>query len=194
MQGENTPEGVKFSTKPNIGNPIPPPPATARHYGIDEGSSIPRMFRSTLQHILADGNTFFNTTTFPLGAVVQPFAELSEYEAPVPLAKQGGESLLRCSRCGAYVNPGFMFIEGGTKFKCNLCEGFSPVPSQPSDGVEKPELTFGTYDFNAPASLGGKKTVGHNILLVLECTPNAINFGKDTDILNRIDTTSHRFS
>ncbi len=32
------------------------------------------------------------------------------------------EGPLRCTRCKAYVNPFFTFIEGGAKFVCNICE------------------------------------------------------------------------
>ena len=182
--GENTIQGIRYSSKQSVANPIPPPSATTRHYTIDEGSSIPRMFRSSLQYILADGTPFLNTSMFPFGAMLQPFAELSEFEMPVPMSRHGGEDLLRCTRCGAYVNPGFVFSDGGTKIKCNICEGYSPVSTQSfiqggssSDGVERPELILGTYDFTAPTGLAGKKITGHNILLVIECTQNAISFG-----------------
>ncbi len=171
-----------------MGNPVPPPAVNARHYAIDEGNSIPRMFRCSLQYMLADSTTFLNTTMFPLGVSTQPFAELSEYEAPVPQSKHGGEELLRCTRCGAYVNPGFAFMEGGTKIKCNMCDGYSPVPAAlipggfgaGGDGTGRPEVSLGTYDFVAPAALAGKKISGHNVLLVIECTQNAISLGMKT--------------
>ncbi len=188
--GENTPQGVKYTTKVQAANPVPPPTAITRHFAVDEGNSIPRLFRCSLQYILADGTTFLNTSMFPFGAVTQPFAELSEYEVPIPLSKHGGEDLLRCTRCGAYVNPGFTFLDGGTKIKCNICEGLSPIASQTllqggmsSDGAGRPELTLGTYEFLAPAGLAGKKVVGNNILLLIECTQNAISFGLTQQVI-----------
>ena len=181
---ENTIQGIRYSTKSQSTTPAPAPSSIARHFAVDEGNSIPRLFRCSLQHILADGTTFLNTSMFPFGAIVQPFAELSEYEAPVPQSKYGGEDLLRCGRCGTYVNPGFTFLDGGTKIKCNICEGQSPIASQAliqsgvgSDGAVKPELMLGTYEFSAPSGLVGKKVVGNNLLLLIECTQNAISLG-----------------
>lgn len=184
LSGENTAQGIKYATKVQIPTPVPPPSSITRYYAVDEGNSIPRLLRCTLQHILPDNTTFLNTSMFPFGAVAQPFAELCEYEPPVPLSKHGGEELVRCSRCGAYVNPGFQFLDGGSKIKCNICESIVPVASQAmlqggmgSDGSVRPELTLGSYEFIAPAGLTGKKVVGNNMLLLIECTQNAISFG-----------------
>ena len=162
------------------------PSSIVRHTSVDEGSSIPRLFRCTLQTILTDGNDIFGQVGFPFGAVVQPLAELGEFEAPVPLAKNNGDDMLRCARCGAYANPAFMFLEAGTKFKCNICEVISPISGNyfargggdpAHEKADKPELNFGTCDFLAPVGLAGKKVVGHNLLLLIECTDNAINSG-----------------
>ncbi len=200
ISGENTVQGVKYSTKLQMGSPTPPPPVVSRHYALDEGNSIPRMFRCSLQFVMADNTAFLNTTMFPLGATIQPFAELNEYETPVPLSKHGGDELVRCTRCGTYANPGFAFMDGGTKIKCNMCEGYSPVPTQATiqgaDGSTRPEVTVGTYDFLAPAGLAGKKVSGHNILLVIECTQNAINLGtSDIVIIScRAHPAGHRLN
>jgi len=177
---ENTVQGIQYSAKAQLPNPIPSPSATTRYFSHDEGNSIPRMFRCTTQCILTDGTSFLNNSLFPLGAIVQPFAELSEYEYPVPLSKAGGDELLRCNRCGAYVNPGFTFVDGGNSVRCNLCEGMSPLPMQnlmQENDKTRAEFTFGTYDFLAPSKLAGKKVIGNNLLLLIECTYNAVNFG-----------------
>jgi protein transport protein SEC24 len=177
---ENTVKGIQYSAKPQLPNLIPCPSATTRYFSYDEGNSIPRMFRCTTQCILTDGTTFLNSSLFSLGAIVQPFAELSEYEYPVPLSKGGGDELFRCNRCGAYVNPGFTFVDGGSSVRCNLCEGLTPLSVQnlvQETDKTRAEFTLGTYDFIAPTKLAGKKVTGNNLLLLIECTHNAVNFG-----------------
>lgn len=180
IAGENTVQGIQYSAKPQAPNFTPAPSSTTRYFSVDEGNSIPRMFRCSTQCILSDSSSFLSASLFPLGAVVQPFAELSEYEQPVPLSKSGGDFLLRCNRCGAYANPGFTFADGGVNVRCNLCEGFTPLPAQnimQEYDRKQPEFTLGTYDFIAPTKLAGKKVTGNNLLLLIECTHNAVNFG-----------------
>lgn len=178
VSGENTVQGIHCNAKAQITNIIPCPNSTTRHYTPDEGNSIFRLFRVTSQSILMDGISFFNSSNMPFGAIAQPFADLSEYETPIPTSKFGGDNLIRCGRCGAYVNPGFAFVQPGVDFRCNLCEGVSQVKSAMLLGNEdRPELTLGTYDFNAPEVLKGKMMTGNNLLLVIDGTQNSINNG-----------------
>jgi protein transport protein SEC24 len=62
-----------------------------------------------------------STSQLPLGLIIQPLAPLSEEEAPIPVIDCGEQGPLRCSRCRGYISPMMTFIEGGRKFKCNLC-------------------------------------------------------------------------
>ena len=178
IANENTLEGIKFSAKPQIPNPISCPSAFTRYYTPDEGCSIPRLFRVTSQCLLIDSTSFLNTSGIPFGAIAQPFAEVSEHESQIPLSQFGGEELIRCTRCGAYINPAFGFIDAGNTLKCNICEGMCPTKSPVMGGEEsRPELCLGTYDFIAPQVLNGKKLTGNNFLLVIDCTQNSINYG-----------------
>ena len=178
---ENTVKGIRYTTKIEQGFPSPPPSTVTRHYSIDEGNSIPRMFRCSLEHIPTDGEVLFGKGAFPFGVIAQPFAELSEYDTPVPLSNYGGEKLLRCKRCGAYVNPKFTFTGGGSQIVCNICGVATPASVQEvaiGEQSDRIELLRGTCDFMAPQILNGKTVTGNNFVLVIECTQNAINFGK----------------
>eukprot|EP00826_Nyctotherus_ovalis_P006740 TRINITY_DN11624_c0_g3_i5.p2 TRINITY_DN11624_c0_g3~~TRINITY_DN11624_c0_g3_i5.p2 ORF type:complete len:298 (-),score=27.72 TRINITY_DN11624_c0_g3_i5:1675-2568(-) len=180
IPGENTVKGIQYSAKSRLPQSAKCPSATTRHFSTDEGNSIPRMFRCSAQCVLSDGKSFLDSTSLPLGAIVQPFAELSEFEVPVPLSIHGADDLLRCVRCGAYVNPNFVFTDAGTNAHCNICGGITPLHSQlfsTEDTRPHPELTHGAYDFIAPLLLAGKKVTGHNLILLIECTANAVNFG-----------------
>lgn len=180
LPGENTVKGIQYTARSQLPHSGPCPSATTRHFSTDAGNSTPRVFRCSAQCVLSDGKPFFTCTSFPLGAVVQPFAELAEFEVPVPLSKCGADELLRCIRCGAYVNPNFVFTDAGTNAHCNICGGVTPLHSQlfsPEDTRAHPELAYGTYDFIAPSLLAGKEVAGHNLVLLIECTANAANFG-----------------
>lgn len=116
-----------------------------------------------------------------LGAVSQPFAELSEHDTQVPLSNCGGEKLLRCGRCGAYVNPRFRFAGGGAQVVCNLCGVATPVPLQEigiGEQADRHELSKGTYEFMAPQILHGKEIKGNNYVLIIDCGKNAVSSGK----------------
>lgn len=193
---ENTVKGIRHGTKIEPGFPSPPPSAVTRHYSIDEGNSIPRMLRCSLQHLPTDGDSLFNKAMFPFGVIVQPFAELSEFDTPIPLSNYGNEKLLRCARCGAYVNPKFNFVSGGSQIMCNICGVTSPAPTQEITIVQQSnrvELTKGTYDLIAPEILNGKKIKGNNFVFLIECTQNAIKFGIIIYYC-RVNTASYSFN
>ena len=55
-----------------------------------------------------------------IGAIIQPLANLGDGEEPIPIVHYP-KGPLRCSKCMAYVNPFFVFIEQGNAFNCNMC-------------------------------------------------------------------------
>lgn len=118
-----------------------------------------------------------DTTGLPFGVVVQPFAPQRYDEAPIPLVSNwvAGQSAFdpppppsgdedagppRCDKCRGYINPWVTFIDGGRRWRCNLCGSDTPVsqlyyaPMAPTglrvDHHERPELQHGTVDFLVP--------------------------------------------
>ena len=59
--------------------------------------------------------------------------------------------IVRCRRCRAYINPFVTFVDGGRRWRCNLCTLPNDVPSdyyspldrngKRSDLNERPELS-----------------------------------------------------
>ena len=175
---ENTMKGIRYIAKYQIPIIIPSPSSITRYYSPDEGNSIPRLFRVSTQLVYSDGPYFLKDSGLPFGAIAQPFADLSEYEEPIPISKFGGEELVRCLRCGSYINPGFEIFNNGMFVKCNICEGISQLKSPiVGSGEVRPELKYGTYDFIAPKALKGKKVSGNNLLFVIDWTQNSIATG-----------------
>lgn len=79
-------------------------------------------------------------------------ADISENEAYLPKAECGQNGPLRCNSCGGYVNPGTIFLESGSKARCNFCGSLFPVNdtkySFMSDRSSIPELYYGSYEFD----------------------------------------------
>ncbi|GER24875.1 transport protein Sec24 [Striga asiatica] len=107
----------------------------------------------------------------PLGAVVCPLAEAPVGEE-VPTVNFATTGIIRCKRCRTYVNPYVTFVDGGRKWKCNICSSLndgtvfltaadSVVPGEyfshldasgrRLDLDQRPELTKGSVEFIAPA-------------------------------------------
>jgi protein transport protein SEC24 len=99
------------------------------------------------------------TAGFPLGLVLQPLAELDPRENPIQVVDCGENGPIRCARCKAYINPYFLFTDGGRKFVCNLCTFENIVPTEyfsnldmngrRLDVQQRPELSCGSVEFVA---------------------------------------------
>ncbi|PIA14494.1 putative ER to Golgi transport-related protein [Coemansia reversa NRRL 1564] len=79
--------------------------------------------RSTLNAI-PRSDKLLRKTKLPFGLVVTPFKSQGPGEAPLPVASD----IVRCRRCRTYINPFVQFVEGGRRWKCNLCGLNNDVP------------------------------------------------------------------
>ncbi|CAL6424866.1 unnamed protein product [Bathycoccus prasinos] len=93
----------------------------------------------------------------PVGCIVRPMCPGDS----VPTAQFGSSGIVRCRRCRTYINPFVQFIEGGRRYRCNVCSLPNDVPvdyfcALDENGVrrdvaERPELRSGTVEFLASA-------------------------------------------
>lgn len=133
-----------------------PPPATAEYLCEDQGVSAPPFCRLSMYNVPAT-EQLRQLTKLPLGMVVKPFAERD-----VPIADFATVEPFRCRRCMAFINPQFLFSNGGSRAVCNMCQFPNSVPAeyfQPTDfnGArvdvhDRAELFAGTYDLIVPDS------------------------------------------
>ncbi|KAI9011499.1 Sec23/Sec24 trunk domain-containing protein [Gaertneriomyces semiglobifer] len=135
-----------------------PPLATTQYKAIDDGCSNPRFMRLTTYNFpLTD--ELANLTNVPLGLILQPLADLSHEEEPIEVVDFGESGPIRCNRCKAYLNPYFMWIEGGRRYVCNLCGFSNECPAEYFSNLDmngrrmdynrRPELRRGTIEFVA---------------------------------------------
>ena len=77
------------------------------------------------------------------------------------MAQFGNYGIVRCESCRSYINAFCEFIDGGTKWRCNICGRVDGVPSfylselgpdgERLDKYIKPELHQGSFDIKAGA-------------------------------------------
>jgi len=119
-----------------------PPCATASYLCEDNGNASPRHIRLTAYKIPCYGE-LADRINLSLGAVIQPFAAIPVEEETDNVVTH---SPIRCSFCGAYVNPHTRWLERGSYFQCNFCseENESPATVETFDGRR---IKFWTDDY-----------------------------------------------
>ncbi|KAF9956344.1 COPII subunit [Mortierella alpina] len=150
-----------MGTAPKILDLDAPPPAI----NLPETASItqspyancdPSYKRSTLNAIPATSQ-LLTKSRLPFGLVITPYRSVKEGEEPVPVVSDS--IIARCRRCRTYINPFVKFVEGGQRWKCNMCYTLNEVPSsfdydsqtqQPVDRWQRKELNHAVVEYIAP--------------------------------------------
>lgn len=105
-------------------------------------------------------HSIFKNINAPIGTFLKPLgkSEVTQVDL-LSSARHGNEriDLPRCSKCRAYVNPFFTFLNNGRRMKCNLCDHIDEVPSYyikeldeygyVKDFENSPELVSGSIEF-----------------------------------------------
>ncbi|KAJ1311488.1 hypothetical protein OPQ81_009975 [Rhizoctonia solani] len=135
------------------------PISSSEYVAVDQGNSAPRFIRLStyampFSHDLASG------CQLPVAAMIQPFAQQPDNEAPVPVVDFSESGPPRCGSCRGYINPWCTWTSAGQKWICNLCQETTEVPleyfatleasGQRVDHASRPELNHGTVDFIVP--------------------------------------------
>lgn len=140
-------------------NPPQIPLSLTDFVAFDDGNASPRFIRAT-SYCLPSSDGLAQDAELPLGFIIQPLADLAQGEGeivPIVDFSQDPTGPPRCSSCRAYINPWCAFIDGGHRFRCNLCNKASDVPSayfchldmsgRRVDHYQRPELCRGVVDF-----------------------------------------------
>lgn len=135
-------------------------------------------------NLLPNQGSVRNMWKLPLGAIIQPMAEVSAHEEPIPVVNFGRVGVVRCRHCRTYINPFVSFTEGGRRWKCNVCgvqndvssEYFSSLDEQGqrNDIEERPELTRGNVEFVAPQEYMVRPPQPPVYVFVIDVSMNAV--------------------
>jgi protein transport protein SEC24 len=101
-------QGVDPASFPRPGDDIPNPNT--------ELSCDPRYLRLTVG-CLPVNNGVKQRFGLPVACIVRPLVPGEN----VPVAQFGSTGIVRCRRCRTYINPFVQFIDGGRRFRCNVC-------------------------------------------------------------------------
>ncbi|OMH83270.1 Protein transport protein Sec24C [Zancudomyces culisetae] len=153
---------------------------------IDEGNANPKFMRMTM-YTLPNTDDLLKGCQLPLGAIVQPLADVTDRETPVQVIDFGEEGPVRCLRCKAYINGYMKFIDGGKKFICNLCKHENDVPmdyfynldmtGRRMDWEMRPELRNGSIEFVATKEFMSKQKGEAAFVFAIDVTWNAVQSG-----------------
>jgi len=96
-----------------------------------------------------------------LGGLVRPLAPDAEGRSELPVVSFGSAGVVRCRRCRTYINPFVAFLDGGHRWRCNVCGFANDVPpayfgrldaaGTREDLDRRPELARGEVEIVAPA-------------------------------------------
>ncbi|KAI5776855.1 hypothetical protein EDC01DRAFT_680536 [Geopyxis carbonaria] len=173
-----------------------PPNAASDFVAQDQGNASPKFCRLTVNAVPTTAE-LLASTHLPLALLLQPLAKLRAEEEPIPVLDFGEMGPPRCRRCRTYINPFMTFVQGGSKFRCNMClfpnnevpnEYYAPVDMAGVrvDREQRPELTRGTVEFVVPkeywankegADSEGKGGAPMRYLFLVDATEGAVNRG-----------------
>ncbi|KAG5518126.1 hypothetical protein PMAC_003312 [Pneumocystis sp. 'macacae'] len=162
------------------------PKANTDFIAVDQGISSPKFVRLALRSI-PDTKELLTSTFLPISMVIQPFAQQRLEEHPIPLVDYGEIGPPRCRRCKGYINPFMNFIQGGSKFVCNMClfpndvgtEWFSPLNGvgKRQDLDHRPELRYGTVEFSVPKEYETCPSEPIKMIFAIDVSETAIQKG-----------------
>ena len=148
------------------------------------GQCHPKFMRMTVNAIPSSAGTK-TKAALPIGAIIQPLARADDVH--VPVVNFGSTGVVRCRRCRTYVNAFVAFLDGGRRWRCNVCSLVNDVPNEyfcelDADGLrrdrlERPELHLGTVEFVAPQEYMVRPPQPPVYLFVVEVSYTAVASG-----------------
>eukprot|EP01132_Coremiostelium_polycephalum_P012348 gene12348-15091_t len=128
---------------------IPEPPVPTAE------NTCPKTFMRLSLNAVPNIPSTLSKVHIPFGCQIHPLAVDPNYETPIVSTK-----IIRCKRCHAYINPFVIFIDGGARWKCNVCDFINDTPFDYLNTVDsttgkrielnqKPELLKGCIEFMA---------------------------------------------
>ncbi|KAJ2963416.1 hypothetical protein NQZ79_g1574 [Umbelopsis isabellina] len=139
--------------------------------------------RSTINAVPAT-EALLKKSRLPLALVIAPYRSLQEGDDPVPVVSD--TVIARCRRCRTYINPFVTFVEGGQRWKCNMCFLLNEVPSafdrdsitsQPADRWKRAELNYGCVEFVAPTEYMVRPPQPPAYVFIIDVSYSAVQSG-----------------
>ncbi|OLY81610.1 Protein transport protein SEC24, partial [Smittium mucronatum] len=126
----------------------------------------------------------------PFGLLVTPYLNQKDIPEPPTVTE-----IVRCRRCRAYMNPYVSFIEGGRRWKCNLCNLTNDVPlffdydsftQTTKNRWIRAELLNSVVEFVAPADYMVRPPMPPVYLFIIDVSFPSVQLGAPEVIGNTI--------
>ncbi|KAI8867522.1 hypothetical protein GQ42DRAFT_164737 [Ramicandelaber brevisporus] len=118
--------------------------------------TCPSEYMRCTMNVLPDSDKLCKKTGVPFGVIMTPYRTASSTEEPIPVSHQ----IIRCRKCRTYLNPYIKYVDGGRKWRCNMCNlnndlprdfEYDRVTQQPLDRYSRPECNNCVVEFIAPS-------------------------------------------
>ncbi|KAI7869365.1 Sec23/Sec24 trunk domain-containing protein [Spinellus fusiger] len=164
----------------------PPPirlPANASITDSPFANADPSYMCSTV-NAMPSSEALLKKSRIPLALVLAPYRTVHDGDNEVPVMTDAVIS--RCRRCRTYINPFVTFIEGGQRWKCNMCFLLNDVPAafdfdtqtqQPADRWKRAELNYSCVEFVAPTEYMVRPPQAPAYVFVLDVSYSAVQSG-----------------
>ncbi|KAJ1732751.1 COPII subunit, partial [Coemansia biformis] len=185
-QGQQEYQNAVLSGRPPIAALDEAPPATRLPAGTvcvpsPHALCPPHVKRSTLNAIPRT-DKLLKKTKLPFGLLITPFKEPEAGEAPVPVAPD----IVRCRRCRTYINPCAQFVDGGRRWRCNMCNLHNDVPMsfdfdlvsrEPKNRWERPDLSCSVVDYIAPVEYMARPPMPPVYVFIIDVSYASVQIG-----------------
>ncbi|KAI7891079.1 Sec23/Sec24 trunk domain-containing protein [Mucor mucedo] len=170
----------------DFNQPIPTPsiPASAS-VTSSLYSQCDAMFQRCTLNSLPSSAYLLKRSKLPLSIMLEPYPRNQLENVEVPLITTGVVS--RCTRCKSFINPFIQFIEGGLKWKCNICTysdnnvppayDWDHVTQQKSDRWSRSELNYGCVDYVATPEFMSRPPQPPVYVFVIDTSLEAVQTG-----------------
>ena len=136
----------------------PPPPAQQQRRPHPDPPRLRSSRDDGRQRAVVISNGQLSMHVLPVGAIIQPMARVGN--ADVPVVNFGSTGVVRCRRCRTYINAFVKFLDGGRRWRCNVCGLSNDVPAdyfceldgdgRRRDRLDRPELHLATWSVAGP--------------------------------------------
>ncbi|KAI9316076.1 Sec23/Sec24 trunk domain-containing protein [Dichotomocladium elegans] len=169
----------------NIYNPPPPiilPPnasvTNSPHANCDQS------YKCCTINAVPANETVLKKSKLPFALVLSPYRTADNEQDEVPVVSD--HVIARCRRCRTYINPFVSFVEGGQRWKCNMCFLLNDVPAafdydaqtqQPADRWQRAELNYACVEYVAPTEYTVRPPQAPSYIFIIDVSYSAVQSG-----------------
>lgn len=162
-------------------------PGAQQTITIDPARQAEERFVEVSTRALPATATLAEKSGLALGGVVRPLAPDATGKSELPVVDFGAAGVMRCRRCRTYINPFVQFLDGGHKWRCNVCSYVNDVPQayysrldargEREDRERRPELRRGQVEILAPAEYMVRQPQAPCFVFVIDVSYHAVGTG-----------------